>query len=390
MLRFLTAGESHGKSLIGIIEGLPRGLSVDVAFINHQLHRRQLGYGRGGRMKIEQDSVQIQSGVRHGSTLGSPISFIIHNKDYEHWLIPLSIEAAPEGAEIRSVTLPRPGHADLAGAMKFQTHDVRDILERASARETATRVAAGSFCRMLLAHFGVQIGSHTLAIGAESVAKEYENLSIGKILEMHPESPVRCADAAAEKRMMTLIDKTEKAGDTLGGTVEVVASFIPPGLGSHTQWDRRLDGQIAQAMMSIPAVKAVEIGKGITLVQAPGSVVHDEIFFDSQKGSYYRKTNNAGGVEGGISNGEDIRVRAYLKPIPTLRKPLRSVDIRSKQESRAVVERSDTCVIPAAGIIAEAMLSIVLANAFLEKFGGDSMTEMEQNFANYKRLLDEF
>jgi chorismate synthase len=390
MLRFLTAGESHGKSLIGIIEGLPRGLSVDVAYVNQQLHRRQLGYGRGGRMKIEQDSVQIQSGVRHGSTLGSPISFVIHNKDHEHWLIPMSIEAAPEGADVRSVTLPRPGHADLAGAMKYQTHDVRDILERASARETAARVAAGSFCRMLLAHFGVQIGSHTLAVGGESVAKEYENLSIGKILELHPESPVRCVDSAAEKRMMALIDETGKAGDTLGGAVEVVAASIPPGLGSHTQWDRRLDGQIAQAMMSIPAVKAVEIGKGITLAQEPGSVVHDEIFFDSKKGSYYRKTNNAGGVEGGISNGEDIRVRVYLKPIPTLRQPLHSVDLQSRQESRAAVERSDTCVIPAAGVIAEAMLGIVLSNAFLEKFGGDSVTEMERNFANYKSLLDEF
>jgi len=390
MLRFLTAGESHGKSLIGIIEGLPSGLSVDVAFINHQLHRRQLGYGRGGRMKIERDSVQIQSGVRHGSTLGSPISFIIQNKDFEHWQVPMSTEAAPEGADIRTVTLPRPGHADLAGALKFQTHDVRNILERASARETAARVAAGAFCRILLAHFGIQIGSHTIAIGGESVAKEFEDLAVGTILELDPESPVRCADSDAEKRMNALIDKTERTGDTLGGIVEVVACCVPPGFGSHTQWDRRLDGQIAQAMMSIPAVKAVELGKGIAGAQNPGSVVHDEIFFDAPQKRLYRTTNNAGGVEGGISNGEDIRVRVYLKPIPTLRQPLRSVDIRSRQESRAVVERSDTCVLPAAGVVAEAMLSFVLSNAFAEKFGGNSIAEMERNFASYKKLLDEF
>jgi chorismate synthase len=390
MLRFLSAGESHGKSLIGIIEGLPSGLAVDIAFINHQLHRRQLGYGRGGRMKIEQDSVQIQSGVRHGSTLGSPISFIIQNKDFEQWQVPMSTEAVPEGADIRSVTLPRPGHADLAGALKFQTHDVRDILERASARETATRVAAGAFCKMLLAHFDIQIGSHTIGAGGESVAKEFEDLAVETILDLDPESPVRCADSDAEKRMIALIDKAERAGDTLGGTVEVVACCIPAGLGSHTQWDRRLDGQIAQAMMSIPAVKAVEIGKGIAGAQNPGSVVHDEIFFDSQKKHFYRTTNNAGGVEGGISNGEDIRVRVHLKPIPTLRQPLRSVDIRSRQESRAVVERSDTCVLPAAGVVAEAMLSFVLSNAFAEKFGGNSIAEMERNFASYKKLLDEF
>jgi chorismate synthase len=390
MLRFLTAGESHGKSLVGIIEGLPRGLSVDVAFIDQQLHRRQIGYGRGDRMKIERDSVQIQSGVRHGLTLGSPISFIIYNKDYEHWRIPMSIEEVPEGVDIRSVTLPRPGHADLAGALKFQTYDVRNILERASARETATRVAAGAFCRILLGHFGVQIGSHTIAIGRETVSAEFENLAIEKILEVDPDSLVRCADSDAEKRMIALIDKTEKAGDTLGGTVEVVAGGLPPGLGSHMQWDRRLDGQIAQALMSIPAVKAVEIGKGIAGAQKPGSAVHDEIFYDSQKEIFYRRTNNAGGIEGGISNGENIRVRLYLKPIPTLRQPLRSVDIQSRQESLAVVERSDTCVIPAAGVIAEAMLSFVLSNAFLEKFGGDSIAEMDKNFAGYTQMLDEF
>jgi chorismate synthase len=341
-------------------------------------------------MKIEQDNVQITSGVRHGLTLGSPISFTVQNKDWSHWQIPMSNEPVPEGSNIRSVTLPRPGHADLAGALKFQTHDVRDVLERASARETAVRVAAGAFCRLFLDCFGVRIGSHTIAIGGESIAKEYENISSEKVFCLDPNSPTRCADPNAEKRMISLIDKIGNVGDTLGGIVEVVASPVPPGLGSHIQWDRRLDGQIAQAMMSIPAAKAVEIGSGVEGAQKPGSAVHDEIFYDSENRRFYRATNNAGGVEGGISNGEDIRIRVHIKPIPTLRNALSSIDIRSKQTSRAVVERSDICVVPAAGVIAEAMLATVLAGAFLEKFGGDSIKEVKINYESFRRMLEEY
>jgi chorismate synthase len=390
MIRFLTAGESHGKCLIAVLEGLPGGLSIDIDFVNLQLRRRQLGYGRGGRMQIESDKIQILSGVRQGNTIGSPISFAIQNKDWDHWRIPMSIEPTPGRSDIRSVSRPRPGHADLAGALKLQTYDIRDVLERASARETAARVAAGAFCRLFLAHFGIRIGSHVVAIGRESIAEEFEESSIEKILALDPESPVRCADPDAARRMVSLIDEARAAGNTLGGVVETVASPLVPGLGSHVQWDRKLDGNIAQAMMSIPSVKAVEIGSGIEGARSYGSAVHDPILYDSQTKRFHRKTNRAGGIEGGISNGEDIRVRIYLKPIPTLRKPLGSVDVRSKQPFEAVVERSDTCVAPAAGVIAEAMLSIVLAGAFLEKFGGDSLKEVEGNFANFTRMLDEY
>lgn len=291
---------------------------------------------------------------------------------------------------MRSVSRPRPGHADLAGALKFQTHDIRDVLERASARETAVRVAAGAFCRLLLAHFGVRIGSHVVAIGRESIAREFEGLSIDRILALDPDSPLSCMDPEAEKRMIAFIDEIREAGDTVGGVVEAVASPVLPGLGSHIQWDRKLDGQIAQAMISIPSAKAVEIGYGAEGAKSLGSAVHDQIFYDSLIKRFYRKTNRAGGVEGGISNGSDIRVRIHFKPIPTLRKPLNSVDIHSKETFEAVVERSDTCVVPAAGVIAEAMLGIVLANAFLEKFGGDSIKEIERSFGNFTRLLDEY
>lgn len=390
MLRFVTAGESHGKCLIGILEGLPRGLAVDQEFINRELHRRQLGHGRGGRMKIEQDQIEITGGVRHGLTLGSPVSFVIRNKDWDHWQEAMSAEPVGEGIGIRSVTRPRPGHADLAGALKFQTHDVRDILERASARETAARVATGAFCRLFLARFGVRIGSHVLAVGRERVAEAYEDAECGKILELDPESPIRCLDPEAGDRMMAAIDAAKKAGDTLGGLAEAIAAPVPPGLGSHTQWDRRLDGLLAQAMMSIPSVKAVEVGNGVEGARNPGSLVHDQIYYDAAKKSFFRKTNRAGGVEGGISNGSDIRVRVHFKPIPTLRKPLASVDILTKEPFEAVVERSDTCVVPAGGVVAEAMLAIVLARAFLEKFGGDSMAEVEANYAGYLGLLDRY
>jgi chorismate synthase len=390
MLRFLTAGESHGKCLTGMLEGMPRGLAIDSDFINLQLHRRQLGHGRGGRMKIERDEIEIQSGVRHGCTLGSPIAFTIFNKDWDHWQEAMAIEPVTEKAGIRTVTRPRPGHADLAGALKYQTRDIRDVLERASARETATRVAVGAFCQLLLARFGIRIGSRVIAIGKERVATQFENLPSQTIFDLNQESPIRCADPSAEKRMIALIDETEKEGDTLGGCIEAVAASVPPGLGSHAQWDRKLDGQLAQAMMSIPSAKAVEIGCGVDGAMRPGSAVHDEIFYDSQAKRFFRKTNRAGGVEGGISNGESIRVRVHVKPIPTLRRPLASVDIESKQAFEATVERSDVCVVPAAGVIAEAMLGIVLANAFLEKFGGDSIAETEANFANYIRLLEQY
>lgn len=390
MLRFLSAGESHGKCLIGLLEGLPSGLAVDLDFINLELHRRQLGYGRGARMKIEADRIEILSGIRHGSTLGSPIAFAIENKDWEHWQIPMSIEPATEKSDTRSVSRPRPGHADLAGALKLQTHDIRDVLERASARETAVRVAGGSFCRLFLKQFGVSIGSHVVSIGNERVAGEYEDLSSEKIQALNPESEIRCADPDAEKRMKAAIDRAKESGDSVGGIVEVIASSVPAGVGSHAQWDRRLDGQIAQAMMSIPSVKAVEIGSGISGAQSPGSAVHDQIFYDSAANRFFRQTNRAGGLEGGISNGADIRVRIYMKPIPTLGKPLASVDVVSKKPSEAVVERSDTCVVPAGGVIGEAMLGIALAAAFIDKFGGDSIKEVEHNYKNYKQLLEEY
>lgn len=390
MFRFLTAGESHGKGLIGVLEGLPHGLAIDTDFINRQLSRRQLGHGRSNRMKIERDQAEIMSGVRNGLTLGSPVSFIVYNRDWNRWKTPMSIKPVPPKSNIRAVANPRPGHADLAGALKFQTHDIRDVLERASARETAARVAAGAFCLQLLGHFDIKVGSHVIAIGQQRIAKRFENLESHAVFDLDPMSDIRCADLNAGEKMMRLIDEAQKAGNSLGGIVEVIASPVPPGLGSHIQWDLRLDGLIAQAMMSIPSAKAVEIGEGVKIAQSLGSSVHDEIFYESSTRRFYRRTCRAGGIEGGISNGGDIRVRVYFKPIPTLRRPLHSVDIRTKRAFKAAVERSDTCVVPAAGVIAEAMLGLVLSGAFLEKFGGDSLREIEINYANYTRLLDEF
>jgi chorismate synthase len=390
MLRFVTAGESHGKCLIGVLEGIPAGLPVNVEFINSQLHRRQLGYGRGGRMRIEKDHIEISSGVRHGKSLGGPISFVIENRDWANWQVPMSSEPVPEGSNIRSITRPRPGHVDLAGALKYQTRDVRDVLERASARETATRVAIGSFCGLLIRQFGIAVGSHVLAIGKERVAPEFESLSAEKILAVDPESLLRCTDPDAEGRMIAAIDDAKRMGDTLGGIIEVIASQVPVGLGAHTQWDQKLDGQLAQALMSIPAAKAVEIGIGVAAAQRFGSEVHDEIFYDQEKHRFYRQTNRAGGLEAGITDGADLRARVYMKPIPTLRKPLMSVDLVSKEAFQAAFERSDTCVVPAAAVIAEAMVSIVLARALLEKFGGDSLQEMKGNFTHYLKLLDSY
>ncbi len=390
MLRFVTAGESHGKCLLGILEGLPAGLTVDVNFIDSELHRRQLGYGRGGRMRIEKDRIEIMSGVRHGRTLGSPVSFKIDNRDWTHWQVAMAAEPVAEGLNLRALTRPRPGHADLAGALKYQTHDARDILERASARETAARVAVGAFCKLLLLDFGIRCGSHVLAIGPARVAERFESLESSEIFRIDPESALRCADGDAEKRMRELIDHAAKEGDTLGGILEVCASPVPPGLGAHTQWDRKLDGQLAQAVMSIPAAKAVEIGCGVGAAGRFGSQVHDEIFYDVVGKRFFRKTNRAGGLEAGITNGADVRVRVYMKPIPTLRKPLMSVDLKTKEPFEAAFERSDTCVVPAAAVIAEASVATVLARAFLEKFGGDSLLEVKANFESYMRMVTEY
>jgi chorismate synthase len=390
MLRFMTAGESHGKSLAGILEGLPGGMAVDKDLINLHLYRRQLGYGRGERMKIERDQIEILSGIRHGKTLGSPVCFLIRNKDWVKWQSSMNEAPIYEGTNTNAVVRARPGHADLPGILKYQTRDIRNVLERASARETASRVAMGSFCRILLMRFGIQIGSHVLSVGTERVAREFEDTECTNIIKLDPESPMRCVDSDAAQRMMAAIDSAKENGDTLGGVLEAVAVSIPPGLGSHVQWDRKLDGRIAQAMMSIPAAKGVEIGAAVGGTRHPGSVVQDEIFYNDSRSRFYRKTNMAGGMEGGISNGEAIRVRVHMKPIPTLRKPLQSVDIDTKEAVEAAFERSDTCVVPAAGIVAESMLAFVVADAFLEKFGGDSIREIEGNYANYKRLLDEF
>jgi chorismate synthase len=318
------------------------------------------------------------------------VAFLIENKDWNDWRIPMSPEPVAEEANLCSLTRPRPGHVDLAGVLKHQTHDARDVLERASARETAARVAVGAFCRLLLRRFGTHIASRVLAIGGVRVPQAAENVDGQEIPAPDAESPIRCADAGIEKEMMSRIDQAAQDGDTLGGVAEVVAISVPAGLGSHTQWDRKIDGRLAQALMSIPAVKAVEIGEGIGAANRLGSQVHDEIFYNLEQHRFFRKSNNAGGVEGGITNGADLRARIFVKPIPTLRKALMSVDLITKEPSSAGFERSDTCVVPAAGVVAEAVMGIVLAAAFLEKFGGDSMAELEAAFANYQKQLFEF
>jgi chorismate synthase len=385
--RFTTAGESHGKALVAIVEGLPAGLEIDAEKIDHELWRRQQGYGRGGRMKIEKDTVEFLSGIRHGKTLGSPIAMVIENRDFVHWQDVMSsvpLEAEPKNP--RLVTRPRPGHADLAGGQKFQSRDLRNILERASARETAARVACGALARQLLAHFGIEIKSHVIKLGSfpeDPLKKTWE-----EICSVELDSPLNCCDKEAEALMIAAIDKAKTDGDTLGGIFEVVARNVPAGLGSHTSWSEKLDGRIAQAFMSIQAVKAVELGTAVENAGKPGSEVHDEIFYEED--SFKRKSNRAGGLEGGITNGEELRVRGYLKPISTLRKPLPSVDINTKAEDLAAFERSDITAVPAAGVIGEAMLAIVLANSMREKFGGDSIEEMRRNFDSYTRMVDEY
>lgn len=382
--RFTTAGESHGPALLTIIEGVPAGMPFDKAAIDHELWRRQQGYGRGGRMKIESDSVTVLSGVRHGKALGSPIALMIENRDFVHWQDVMSAEALEaEPKNLRIVTRPRPGHADLAGGQKYQTRDLRNILERASARETAARVAAGAVAKQLLAAFEIDVRSHVAKLGSipeTPIAATWE-----QITSISSDAPLACVDKQIESKMVALVDEAKANGDTLGGIFEVVAKGLPAGLGSHTSWEEKLDGRIARAIMSIHAVKAVEIGEGVANAGRFGSEVHDEIY-----AGFVRKTNRAGGLEGGITNGEELRVRGYLKPISTLRKPLTSVDIDSKEESPAAFERSDITAVPAAGVIGEAMLAVVLANSMREKFGGDSINEMSANFANYTKMLAEY
>jgi chorismate synthase len=383
MLRFLTSGESHGQGLVTILEGLPAGLTIDFDAITLELRRRQGGYGRGRRMAIESDRAEILSGVRRGRTTGGPVALLVRNKDWENWQNTMHVEAqAPEGstgARRAAVVRPRPGHADLAGALKYDHDDIRDVLERASARETAARVAAGALARQLLGAIGCDITSHITGIGPV-VVPPGAPVTFDAARALAPEAPLRCVDTTIEKQMIAAIDAAKEAGDTLGGSFEVIARNVPIGLGSHVQWDRKLDGRLAQALMSIPAIKAVSIGDGVEGSRRPGSQVHDEIVADpsAPAGSpmIVRPTNRAGGLEGGITNGQEVRVTGFMKPIATLMKPLRSVDLTTLEESPAAIERSDVCAVPAAAVVAEAMVGLVLAEALLERFGGDSMVDL--------------
>jgi chorismate synthase len=390
VLRFVTAGESHGQALVAWISGLPAGLPVDFDFVNREMHRRQLGYGRGGRQKIEKDKVVALAGVRHGQTIGAPIALQIENRDWANWEKALPVEDT-EGAEDaqRKLTAPRPGHTDLAAALKFNWHDARYALERASARETAARVAAGAFAKLLLREFSIDVLSHVVAVGRVKLERAASWEEITSICA-HLDSPLRCVDAAVESKMKAEVDAVLRAGDSTGGIFEVVAHNVPPGLGSHAQWDEKLDGRLAQAVLSIQAVKAVEIGGGVAGATSYGSEVQDEIRYDAAKKRFVRPTNRAGGLEGGITNGEDVVVRGYLKPISTLRRPLETADLVTKESVKAAYERSDVCVVPAAGVIGEAMVALTLAAAFLEKFGGDSLPETRRNFDGYQEQLDAF
>src|ERR1700678_2571599 len=390
MLRFVTAGESHGQALVAWISGVPAGMPVDQEFIQRELHRRQLGYGRGARQRIEKDQAEIFAGVRHGKTIGAPIALRIENRDWKNWEKALPVEDA-EGAEDsqRPLTAPRPGHADLAGALKFNFHDARYVLERASARETAARVAAGAFAKLLLREFGAAILSHTLAVGHVRLERAASWQEIAAACE-NLDSPLRCVDAATESRMKAEVDRVLRAGDSVGGIFEVVARGVPAGLGSHAQWDEKLDAKLARAVMSIQAVKAVEIGTGIENAGSYGSEVQDEIRYDTGSKRFARTSNRAGGIEGGISNGGDIVLRGYLEPISTLRRPLQTADLKTKEPVKAAYERWEVGVVPQAGVIGEAMVALELAGAFLEKFGGDSMEETRRNFEGYQKQLDEF
>jgi chorismate synthase len=393
MLRYITAGESHGEGLVAFLSGMPAGLEVDQAFIDRELWRRQQGFGRGGRMKIETDRAHILSGVRHGKTIGSPIALLLANKDWQNWQEQLPI-APGDPQKHKRVPSPRPGHADLAGALKYNFPEARYVLERASARETAARVAVGAIAKLFLRELGIEVLSHVIAVGKAALGSA--EVSWEKLLELHGRQEVllNCADAEAEQRMKAEVDQALRTGDSVGGVFEVVAHNVPPGLGTYAQWDERLDGMLAMAVMSLQAVKAVEIGSGVESALSFGSAAHDEIGY-SKSGQarftgFTRASNRAGGIEGGISNGQDILVRGYLKPISTLRRPLGSVDFATREPVKAAYERSDVCVVPAAGVAAEAMVALTLARCALEKFGGDSMVETLWNFQGYQRQLREF
>ena len=398
MLRYFTAGESHGPCLTMVIDGVPAGFPIDVNKINYDLWRRQQGYGRGGRMLIEKDEIQTRSGIRWGETLGSPVAFGIENRDWKNWTKKMSAAAEDRDEKI-AVTKPRPGHADLTGVLKYDRTDIRDILERASARDTVSRTAVGSFSKQLLAPFGIRVMGYIRSIG--NVAADLEELSYEETYALAEESPVRTPDKEAENKMIALIEECKKEGNTLGGIFEVVALGLPPGLGTHTQWDQKLDGRLAQALMSIQAIKGVEIGLGFEMARRRGSQVHDEIFFDPGKmvtegtprivpTGFYRGSNNSGGTEGGMTNGAPLVLRVAMKPISTLMSPLQSVDLRSKLPADASVERSDVCAAPAAAVVGESVVAFELANAFLEKFGGDSLPEIKRNYQSYLEQIKNF
>ncbi len=387
-LRLLTAGESHGPGLVAILEGLPHGLAVEQAAIDLDLKRRQGGYGRGGRMKIEKDQVEVLSGLRGGKTLGSPLAMVVRNLDFASWTDVMDPFAPPSGERAKALTRPRPGHADLAGALKLGLHDARDVLERSSARSTTVRVAAGAVCKALLGACGAQIFAHVTRIGTAVAPPLSSDLDLRVARDRAEKSEVRCVDDAASAQMIEAIKDAQKAGDSLGGVVEVVCWGLVPGLGSHVEWDLRLDGRIAQALMSIQAMKGVEIGLGFQTAERRGSEVHDPIFFD--EGSFFRPTNHAGGIEGGITNGEPVVVRAAMKPIPTLARPLPSVDLATKEPFDAQKERTDSCAVPAAAVVAEAALAFVLADALLDKTGGDSMDEVSRNLQAYRDALAKY
>jgi chorismate synthase len=381
MLRFLTAGESHGQALVVTVDGMPAGLALDIDALNAQLKRRQGGYGRGRRMQIESDRAEILSGVRRGHTTGAPIALLIRNRDWVNWQQTMHVEPTmPEGASGAN-RAPVTGHADLAGAIKYGHDDIRDVLERASARETAARVAAGSLARQLLARFSVQIASHVSAIGDVILPPE-RVVSFAEAQALPDDAPLRCVDDALQTRMIAAIDAAKEAGDTVGGAFEVIATGVPAGLGSYVQWDRKLDGRLGQAILCIHAIKAAGIGIGPEVAVRPGSRVHDEILPPAAVSAPpVRPTNNAGGLEGGVTNGQDVRVTGFMKPIATLMNPLRSVDVTTMQNAPAAIERSDVCAVPAAAVVGEAMVALVLADAFLEKFGGDSVQEIEGHYA---------
>lgn len=391
MLRYFTTGESHGEALVAVLSGLPAGLKIDQAFVDRDLWRRQQGYGRGGRMKIERDTAHILSGIRQGMTIGSPVSILIQNKDWKNWEDSLPVGEG-DSSKHKRVGSPRPGHADLAGALKYNFPEARYVLERASARESTARVAIGGLAKLFLRELGIEVLSHVIAVGAVTLGDAEVPWEAIRALAERPDIVLSCVDHATEQQMKEEVDKVLRTGDSVGGVFEVVAHDVPPGLGTYAQWDERLDGLLAGAVMSLQAVKAVEIGIGVTAASSPGSVVHDEIRYGAKEGftGFTRARNNAGGIEGGVSNGQDIRVRGYLKPISTLRRPLQSVDFATREPVKAAYERSDVCVVPAAGVAAEAMVALTLARCALEKFGGDSMGETLRNFQGYCQQIKNY